>query len=114
LAQTYPVAASNYIREHALPQPLFNAGEWGGFLTWYLPEYPVAIDGRRNLYPDDFVIQYAKAMNAEVRYTDFPALANARTLIFPKGSLLGQALSTLPSCTVAYNDNVAVVLVRKD
>ena len=114
VAQTYPVAASDYIREHALPQPLFNAAEWGGFLAWCLPDYPVAIDGRRNLYPDDFVIQYAKAMNAEVRYTDFPAMANARTLIFPKTSLMGQALSTVSSYTVAYSDNVALVLVRRD
>jgi len=114
VAQAYPVGASDYIREHALPQPLFNAAEWGGFLAWYLPDYPVAIDGRRNLYPDDFVSQYAKAMNAEVRYTDFPAMATARTLIFPKTSLMGQALRTVPSYTVAYGDNVAMVLVRKD
>lgn len=114
LAQTYPVAASDYIREHSLPQPLFNAAEWGGFLAWYLPGYPVAIDGRRNLYPDDFVIQYAKAINADVRYTDFPAMANARTLVLPKSSLMGQALSTVPTYAVAYSDNVAAVLVRKE
>jgi len=114
VSETYPVAASNYVRDHALPQPLFNAAEWGGFLAWHLPEYPVAIDGRRNLYPDEFVIQYAKAMNAELRYTDFPAMANARTLVFSKTSLMGQALSTVSSYTVAYSDNVAVVLVRKD
>jgi hypothetical protein len=110
--ESYPAAASNYIREHHLPQPLFNAFEWGGFLTWYLPEYPVAIDGRTDLYGDDFIIEYSKVMNAEVRYTDFPALANARTILLPKTAIIGEALSSVPVFKVAYSDDVAVVLTR--
>ena len=116
VAQTYPVAACNYMREHRregeLPQPLFNPYEWGGFLTWYLPEYPVAIDGRADLYSDDVVIQYSKAMNADVPYQSYPAMANAGTLLLQRNSLMGQALSTLPAFRVAYSDRVAVVLVR--
>jgi len=110
-AQTYPVAASNYIREHQLPQPLFNSYEWGGFLSWYLPEYPVAIDGRAGLYDDDFII-YFKAMNADLPYMAYPALAHARTLLLQRNSLMGEALSTLPAFGVAYSDSVAVVLTR--
>jgi hypothetical protein len=41
---SYPVAACDSIRGHRFPQPMFNAYEWGGFLSWCLPEYPVAID----------------------------------------------------------------------
>jgi len=111
-AQTYPVGACNYIREHRLPQPLFNAYQWGGFLTWYLPEYPVAIDSRPGLYDDDLVIQYSKAMNADVPYTAYPAMAQASTLLLQKNSLMGEALSTLPAFRVAYSDGVAVVLIR--
>lgn len=111
-AQTYPVTACNYIREHQLPQPLFNPYEWGGFLTWYLPEYPVAIDGRTGLYDDDFVVQYFKAMNADVRYQADPAMANAGTLLLQRRSLMGEALRTLPTFRVAYSDSVAVVLIN--
>ena len=114
VAEGYPVAASNYIREHQLPQPMFNAYEWGGFLTWYLPQYPVAIDGRTDLYGDDFIILYSKAMNADVPYTAFPAMAEARTLVFPKKSILGEALSTVAGFKVAYSDDVGLVLTRKD
>jgi hypothetical protein len=116
VAQTYPVGACNFIREHdresPLPRPLFNSYEWGGFLTWYLPEYPVAIDGRAGLYANDFVVQYFKAMNADVAYQSYPAMANAGTLLLQRNSLMGQALSTLPAFRVAYSDNVAVVLTR--
>jgi len=111
-SQSYPVAASNYIRDHHLPQPLFNALEWGGFLTWYLPDYPVAIDGRTDLYGDDFILQYSKMMNAELRYTDFPAIANARTILLPHSAIMAQALSRVSAFTVAYSDDVATVLTR--
>jgi hypothetical protein len=114
VAEGYPVAASNYIREHRLPQPLFNAYEWGGFLTWYLPQYPVAIDSRTDLYGDDFIILYSKAMNADVTYMAFPAMAEARTLVFPKKSVLGEALSTVAGFKVAYSDDVGLVLTRED
>ncbi|HVO61537.1 MAG TPA: hypothetical protein VMT53_11415, partial [Terriglobales bacterium] len=114
VAETYPVAASNYIREHSLPQPLFNAYEWGGFLTWYLPQYPVAIDSRTDLYGDDFIILYSKTMNADVAFTAFPAMASARTLVFAKTSVLGEALTNVAGFKVAYSDDVGLVLIRDE
>jgi len=112
VAQAYPVAACDYIREHQLPQPLFNSYDWGGFLTWYLPEYPVAIDSRPGLYEDDFVAQYFKAMNADMRYQAYPAMAQAETLLLQQNSLMGQALRTLPAFQVAYRDGVSIVLIK--
>jgi hypothetical protein len=111
-AQTYPVAAANYIREHQLPQPLFNAYEWGGFLTWYLPEYPAAVDSRTGMYDDEFIVQYSKAMNADAPYQTFPPMANAGTLLLQRKSLMGEALSSVTAFRVAYTDKVAVVLTR--
>ena len=113
VGKAYPVVAADYIREHHLPQPLFNSFPWGGFLTWYLPEYPVAIDGRTDLYGDDFNIQYANVMNAGAHFSTLPALDQAGTLLLEKNSLMGTALATVPGFKVAYSDNVAVVLLRE-
>jgi hypothetical protein len=113
IEQTYPVQASDYIRAHRLPQPLFNAFEWGGFLTWYLPEYPVAIDGRTNLYGDDFVVQYSKLMNADIPYKAFPPANEGRTLLLQHDSIIGEAMSTIPGFKVAYSDDVALVLTKE-
>jgi hypothetical protein len=113
LGNTYPVAAADFIRQHQLSPPLFNSLPWGGFLTWYLPEYPVAIDGRTALYGDDFNIQYAQVMNANTHFSTFPALNQAGTILLEKDSLMGVALATVPGFKVAYSDNVAVVLVRE-
>jgi hypothetical protein len=113
-AQGYPVTAADYIRDHHLPQPLFNAYEWGGFLTWYLPDYPVAIDARTGHYDNDFITQYSKAMNADIPYKEFPAMADARTIILPRTAIIAQALSTLPVYKIAYSDPVAVVLTKEE
>ncbi len=90
IAEHYPVAAADYIRANHLPTPLFNPYSWGGFLTWYLPEYPVAIDGRAELYGPGFNIQYAKAMNFETHYSTFPPLNGAATILLDKSSHHGQ------------------------
>ncbi len=113
IGEAYPVAAADYIRRNQLPQPLFNSFPWGGFLTWYLPEYPVAIDGRTDLYGDDYNIQYAKVMNAEAHYSTFPPLNEARTILLEKKSLMGTALPSVQGFKQVYSDDVAVVLVRE-
>ena len=53
ISSMYPVKALNFLRQHPAPGPLYNTLDWGGFLTWYMPDYPVAIDGRNDLYGDD-------------------------------------------------------------
>ena len=112
VAQSYPVAACDYIRRQHLPPPLFNSYEWGGFLTWYLPEYPVAIDDRIDLYDENLIIQYFKVMNAELPYQAYPPMAQAGTLLLRRNSPMGEALRTLPAFRVAYSDNVALVLTK--
>jgi len=111
-SENYPVGACDYIRQNHLPQPVFNALEWGGFLTWYLPEYPVAIDGRIDLYGGEFIVQYSQMMNAGIRYTEFPPIANAETIVLPQAAIMAQALSSLPAYKVVYRDKVAMVLSR--
>ena len=113
LSASFPVAAAEYIRQRQLPQPLFNAYEWGGFLTWYLPEYPVYIDGRADLYGDDVNIPYFKLMQAEIPLQAHPGFASAQTFLLQASSPLGQALASLPGFQIAYRDNLAVVIVRE-
>lgn len=112
VSRSYPVAACDSIREQHLAQPLFNAYEWGGFLTWYLPQYPVAIDSRNDLYGADFIAEYSKVMNAEAPYTEFTSLSGAQTILLPKGTIMAAALSSLPVFKVAYSDDAAIVLTR--
>lgn len=112
VAKHYPVRASEYIRQHGLPMPLFNSYAWGSFLTWYLPEYPVAIDGRRDLYADDQAVNYFRVMKAEMPYQDYSPMSLARTLLLNRTEVMAEALRTLPGFQVAYEDEISVVLLR--
>lgn len=111
VAESYPVAAADYIRQNNLPEPLFNSYEWGGFLMWYQSEIPVAIDGRINLYPDSFFVTYSKVLNAELPYAAFPAMYQARTILLPSHTITAEALSSVPAFKLVYRDDVATVLM---
>jgi hypothetical protein len=113
IAAAYPVAAAEYIRQSNLPQPLFNAYEFGGFLTWYLPEYPVYIDGRIDLYGDGINIPYFKLMQAEIPLQSHAGFTSAQTFFLQADSPLGEALVTLPGFRLIYRDKLAVVIVRE-
>jgi hypothetical protein len=113
VADQFPVRACDYLREHQLPQPLFNDDQWGSFLTWYLPQYPVSIDSRRGLYPEDAERDYAKVMKADLRYQDYPPIRQAQTLLLQKNSVMAEALQELPGFQVAYADALAIVLLQR-
>jgi hypothetical protein len=115
-AQVFPLKACEYIRTNQLSGPIFNSYSWGGFLTFYLPEYPVAIDGRLNLYGDDLNENYFKVTAGTIRLENDPSFVRARTILLERKSGMVTALTSLPQLRdkfrVAYEDDVAVVLIR--
>jgi hypothetical protein len=117
LSQTFPVKACDFIRDHGLPQPLFNEYSWGSSLTWYLPEYPVAIDSRLDLYGDELTDGYFKVIAGGERLDAYPALGNAQTLLLPTQSGMVKALTTLPALSsqyrLVYSDDLAAVFTRQ-
>jgi len=116
-SRAFPVKACDFIRANQLPGPLFNTYYWGGFLTWYLPEYPVSIDGRLNLYGDEINARYFKVTDGDQRLETDPSFVSARIILFERSSAVIRALTSLPAFhdqfRVAYQDNVATVLVRQ-
>jgi len=111
--QKLPLRAANIIRQRQLPAPMFNSYAYGGFLTWYLPEYPVAMDARRGLFPEDEVLHYFQVMNAELPYQALPAMREARTFVLEKENVTGQALKGLPGFSLAYEDDHSLVLLHE-
>jgi len=112
ISDRFPVQACNFIRQHDLPQPIFNSLAWGGFLIWYLPEYPVAIDGRRGLYSEQEESDYSTVMKGEMPFKEFAPIAKAQTLLLEKGNVMGEVLRDLPGFQVAYEDSLAIVFLR--
>ncbi|MGA2426746.1 MAG: hypothetical protein ABSG07_22320, partial [Terriglobales bacterium] len=117
VSRVFPVKACDFIRANQLPGPMFNAYSWGGFLTWYLPEYPVSIDGRLNLYGDEINERYFKVIDGTQRLETDPGFTGARIILLERDSGMLKALTTLPALReqfrVAYQDDVAAVVVRQ-
>jgi hypothetical protein len=117
VSRVLPVKACDYIRANQLPPPLYNAYAWGGFLIWYLPEYPVAIDGRVNLYGNEINRRHLQAAEGKQRLETDPGFLSARTILLERGSGMTEALTTLPALRaqfrVVYQDDIATILVRQ-
>ncbi|MGB7553134.1 MAG: hypothetical protein WBM04_02095 [Candidatus Korobacteraceae bacterium] len=107
-----PVNAVNYLRQHPARGPLYNTLDWGGFLTWYMPNYPVAIDGRTDLYGDDLEELFFETANGAPTYADNPYLNQAGVVILQKSNNLVSILQADPRFQLVYQDALAAVFVR--
>jgi hypothetical protein len=108
----YPVQAINFLHEHPQPGPLYNTYDWGDFITWYMPEYPVAIDGRTDLYGDEIDMRFYATQNGDPSYVDDPYLKQANLILVPKQKPLSRLLASDSQFNLIYEDSLAMVFVR--
>ncbi len=112
MGESLPVRACDYIRQNRLPNPLFNEYRWGDFLAFYLPGYPVAIDGRTDLYGEEIITRYFEETNGAAPLNSDPFFANAQTILLPANSAMAEGLTTISGFKMVYRDSLATVLVR--
>ncbi len=109
----FPVDAVNFLRRNPAPGPLYNGVGWGGFLIWYMPQYPVAIDGRNDLYGDELDARFYATEKGEQSYIEDPYVNNAGFLILNAHVPLAGVLSLDRRFRAIYRDNISVVFVRE-
>ncbi|MBL7161905.1 MAG: hypothetical protein ISS57_04805 [Anaerolineales bacterium] len=63
--ESLPVAAVAFLKDKRPEGQLFNSYNWGGYLLWALPEYPVFVDGRTDLYGDELIRQWMQVVQAD-------------------------------------------------
>jgi len=108
----FPVDAINYLRLHPLPGPIYNNLDWGGFLIWYTPQFPVAIDGRTDLYGDGLDRMFFEAQSA-VGYKDDPYLLQSGFVLLAKKYPLATALRLDTRFQLIYEDRIAVIFAHR-
>lgn len=105
-----PLAAVAYLNRAQPPGPIFNSYNWGGYLIFTAPDYPVYVDGRTDLYGDAFLTRwYATAIGA-AGWRD--ALSGINLVLVEAGSGLALNLSEEPDWSQAYADDLAVLFTR--
>ena len=113
VATTYPERAAAAVRDRGWPGPLFNSFDWGGYLIWALPDEPVTIDGRTNLYGNDRLARSMTTWAGGPEWIADPDLVTANLAVAPRNSPLTDRLRKQPAdWYVALEDDVAVVFVR--
>jgi len=112
-----PAKACDYIQENHLSGLIFNEYRWGGYLMWRLPEYPVSVDERLNLYGDEFSDAYFEVAMGKRRMETLPGFTSAQIILLPVNVAMAKAFTTIPvlqqQFREVYRDEVAIVLVRR-
>ncbi len=112
ISREYPVDAVNFVRQNSFSGPLYNNLDWGGFLIWYLPQYPVVVDGRNDLYGDELDLLTYNTSQGE-SYTSDPYLNEAGLVLLPKETPLAKLLTIDSRFRLVYQDRISVVFARK-
>jgi hypothetical protein len=102
-----PTAAVAFARQHRLTGPVFNELNFGGYLIW--SGIPTFIDGRAELYGNEFIRRYATP-------AELPRLLEQYRIVWTltePSSLRTTLLDLLPGWRRVYSDSVAVIHVRE-
>jgi len=109
--ENYPVAAVQWMQVHQPEGRLFNSYNWGGYLLWTLPETPVFIDGRADLYGDDLLNQWHAVVNADKNALSLLDQWDVKVVLLEPDWPIVEVLKG-NGWKVEFEDEQAVILVR--
>ncbi|HUH97625.1 MAG TPA: hypothetical protein VLZ89_09725 [Anaerolineales bacterium] len=109
--QGVPVNAVRWLKDNPTGGPLFNSYNWGGYLAWSLPQSPVFIDGRADLYGNELIDEWWSVVDGTPQGFAVLDKWNIRTIFVEPG---WPVVRMLPAAgwREAYQDNMAVIFVR--
>jgi hypothetical protein len=91
---------------------MFNSYNWGGYLMFAVPEYPVFTDGRTDLYDDDFLRAFLNTWYGRPGWEDTLDEYGIGFVVVEAGGSMANAMRLDADWREAYRDDVAVVYVR--
>lgn len=108
----FPARAVKWIKFNQPHGNMFNSYNWGGYLDWHLPEYPVFVDGRTDLYDDQVLNEYLEVAHEDQGWNQILDKYRVNFVLIERGSLLSKTLNTSKSWELVYQDDLAVIYVR--
>jgi tetratricopeptide (TPR) repeat protein len=113
-----PVKASAFAKEQKLPAPLYNDLSGGGYLAWDRPlDTGVYIDGRLEVYDDQFFSDYIRRLKEPARWQEDADRLGVQTVILwhwytAYRYLMGWLLRDARWALVYFDEN-ATIFVRR-
>ena len=107
----YPLAAVEYIESHGLAERrMYNTYNWGGYLLW--KGYRVFIDGRADVYMDDFMNEYVLAYQLRGDWRRPLEKYDVEYILIESGASFEALLEASEEWERVYRDERAVIFVR--
>jgi hypothetical protein len=108
-----PVKAVNFISNEALPGNIFNTYHFGGYLIYRLYQnYRVFIDGRVDMYGEDFFKDYYKIISVQEGWKAAFDKYPIDYVLTDKNEPLSQLLQLHDEFKLIYEDKFNAILVR--
>jgi len=106
-----PIEAVDFIRSEKPAGQMFSSYNWGGYLLWALPEYPVFVDGRTDVYGDELIGEWIRVVQGEEGWQEsLDEWGVNLILLEPSRPLLKELASN--GWDLIYEDDTAVVYSR--
>ncbi len=112
-AQFLPVEATNYLNAEDINGPMLNSYNWGGYLILNAPQEPVFVDGRTDLYRNDFLQIYVETAVGGDNWRDTLDDYDIQTVFVEAQSGLARLLRDEPGWALRYEDDLAVIFTQE-
>ena len=114
LAIDAPVKAVEYLQQNQITGNTFtDPNIWGGYLIWKMPSNPVYIDGRIDMYGDEFVREYLNIAFGFIDWREPFQRYGVQVVIVSPKSALGTGLRSAADWQEVYKDEMAVVFRKR-
>ncbi|MGC8832623.1 MAG: hypothetical protein ACP5R4_01105 [Armatimonadota bacterium] len=113
-AESFPKDAVAFIKRVKLSGRMWNEYRWGGYLIWHLPEHPVFIDGRAEVYYggpfEDFIAIHRVQPNWQALLDKY----EVKFALVDTWAVLARTMEVSPYWRKLYSDRVATVFLRTE
>ena len=115
LKEQFPVGAVDYMAQHPIPAPMFNAYFFGGYLVWTRwPQHKVFIDGRSELYERGGVLSdYLQIADIKPGALGILRSYGIESCLIQRDAPLGTLLAASGEWRRVYSDSVSAIYVRR-
>jgi hypothetical protein len=114
-AERFPAEAVAFIQQTQPPGPIFNSYNIGGYLMYQLwPDYPVFVDGRTDLYDDDFLRTYLQTVNALPGWQTHLDQYSIKMIVTEKHIPLAFTLQNEPDWDKIFEDDQTLIFVQRN
>jgi hypothetical protein len=108
-----PVRAVEFIKENHLHGHMLNAFDYGGYLIWALPDQPVFVDGRADVFEWSGVLgQFSEWATLQSDPNALLDKYDVRFCLLERESLMAHVMPLLPEWKAIYSDKLSVIFAR--